>query len=131
MNSRNRVNAVLVHIGQLDWQQCTDVPVGAGESCGKIPAVLAVDALVWFPSLDLSRVWYRLIQAVKIWTMRFGENLRIGEGTLNCEILTRIMINFGIAPITLVINVHNKNSNIQGRSLNVIKMIFYTIRNCS
>ena len=26
---------------------------------------------------------------------------------------------------------HNKNSNIQGRSLNVIKVIFHTARNCS
>ena len=36
--------------------------------------------------------------------------------------------NIGIAPIT---HMRNKNSNIQGRSLNVVKGIFNTIRNCS
>ena len=42
------------------------------------------------------RVWYRLIQSVKIMTVRFGENLHIGvrrgEGTLDCEKMTRISI---------------------------------------
>ena len=37
----------------------------------------------------------------------------------------------GIAPITQVTHVRNKNSNIQGRSLYVIKVIFHTIKNCS
>ena len=37
----------------------------------------------------------------------------------------------GVAPITQVRHVHNKISNIQGRSLNVIKVIFHTMRNCS
>ena len=36
-----------------------------------------------------------------------------------------------VAPITQVMHVRNKNSNIQGRSLNAIKMIFHSIRNCS
>ena len=36
----------------------------------------------------------------------------------------------GVAPITHVMHVRNKNSNIQG-SLNVIKVIFHTIKNCS
>ena len=30
-----------------------------------------------------------------------------------------------------VTHVQNKNSNIQGRSPNVVKVIFHTIRNCS
>ena len=30
-----------------------------------------------------------------------------------------------------VTHVRNKNSNIQGRTLNAIKMIFHSIRNCS
>ena len=30
-----------------------------------------------------------------------------------------------------ITNVRNKNSNIQGRSPNVVKVIFQTIRNCS
>ena len=30
-----------------------------------------------------------------------------------------------------VIHVRNKNSNIQGRSPNVVKVIFHTVRNCS
>ena len=37
----------------------------------------------------------------------------------------------GVAPITHVTHVRDKNSNIQGRSLNVIKVIFHTIRDCS
>ena len=37
--------------------------------------------------------------------------------------------NIGVAPITQVMHVRNKNSNIHGRSLNVIKVIFHTIRN--
>ena len=37
----------------------------------------------------------------------------------------------GIAPIKQVRHMYNKNSNIQGRSLNVIKEIFRTIKNCS
>ena len=41
-----------------------------------------------------------------------------------------ILLNVGVAPITQVTQVRNKNSNIQGRSLNVIKVIFHTIRNC-
>ena len=36
----------------------------------------------------------------------------------------------GVALITQATHVLNKNSNIQGRSLNVIKLIFHTIRNC-
>ena len=37
----------------------------------------------------------------------------------------------GVAPITQVTHVRNKNSNTQVRSLNAIKMISHTIRNCS
>ena len=37
----------------------------------------------------------------------------------------------GVASITQVMHVHNKNSNIQGKSLNVIQVIFRTIRNYS
>ena len=33
------------------------------------------------------------------------------------------MMPIGVAPITQVLHVRNKNSNIQGRSLNVIKVI--------
>ena len=43
--------------------------------------------LVWFPLLEQSKVRYVLIQVVKILTVRFGKNLRIGviqgKGTLN------------------------------------------------
>ena len=39
------------------------------------------------------------------------------------------LLPIGVAPITLVRHVRNKISNIQGRSLNVIKVIFHTIRN--
>ena len=38
----------------------------------------------------------------------------------------------GVAPIANnFAHMRNKNSNIQGRSPNVVKVIFYTIRNCS
>ena len=37
----------------------------------------------------------------------------------------------GVVPITQVTHVHNKNSNNQGRSPNVVKVIFHTIRNYS
>ena len=33
----------------------------------------------------------------------------------------------GVAPITPIMYVRNKNSNIQGRPLNVIKVIVYTL----
>ena len=35
----------------------------------------------------------------------------------------------GIAPVTQLTHVRNKNSNIKGGSLNAIKLIFHTIRN--
>ena len=35
-------------------------------------------------------------------------------------VITNISLYNGVAPITQVTHVHNKNSNIQGRSLNVI-----------
>ena len=45
--------------------------------------------LVGFPPLDPTRIFYRLIKAVKILTVRFGENLGIDmiyeEEMLNCE----------------------------------------------
>ena len=37
----------------------------------------------------------------------------------------------GVASITQVMHMYTKNSNIQGRSANVVKVIFLTIRNCS
>ena len=40
-------------------------------------------------------------------------------------------IYIGVTPFTQVTHARNKNSNIQGRSLKVIKVIFHTIRNCS
>ena len=36
----------------------------------------------------------------------------------------------GVAPIMQYMLVHNKNSNTQGSSPNVVKVIFHTIRNC-
>ena len=40
-----------------------------------------------------------------------------------------VLANIGVAPITQPTHVRNKNSNIQGRSLNVVKVNI--IRNCS
>ena len=37
----------------------------------------------------------------------------------------------GVAPITQHTHVRNKKSNIQGRSPNVVKTIFHTLRNYS
>ena len=42
-----------------------------------------------------------------------------------------MVITIDVAPITQVTHVCNINNNIQGTSLNVIKVIFYTIRNYS
>ena len=37
----------------------------------------------------------------------------------------------GVAPIMQYSHVGNKNSNTQGSSPNVVKVVFYTLRNCS
>ena len=37
----------------------------------------------------------------------------------------------GVGPITQYMHMHNKNSNTQGSSPNVVKVIFHTLRNCS
>ena len=37
----------------------------------------------------------------------------------------------GVASITQTTHVRNKDSNIQGRSPNAVKVIFHTVRNCS
>ena len=55
--------------------------------------------------------------------------LRAYVGRLFCFFI-RLLFYIGVAPIWLVTHVHNKNNYIQ-RSLNVIKLIFHTIRNCS
>ena len=39
--------------------------------------------------------------------------------------------NMCVAPIIQVMHMYNKNSNNQGRSPNVVKVIFHIIRNCS
>ena len=41
------------------------------------------------------------------------------------------MPSIGVAPITQYANVRNKNSNTQGSSPYVVKVIFHTLRNCS
>ena len=40
------------------------------------------------------------------------------------------IIIIAVAPFTQATHVRTKNSDIQGRSLNVIKVIFHTVRNC-
>ena len=73
------------------------------------------------PVLDLSRVWYRLIQAIKILTMRFGDNPCIGaiqgKHTLNCGKITRIIIN-GIVRL-------KKDQNFSDSSITLVKIIFH------
>ena len=49
----------------------------------------------------------------------------------NVWVYSTCVIDIGVATITQVTHVRNKNSNIQGRSLNVIKVSFHTIMNCS
>ena len=46
--------------------------------------------------------------------------------TIRVILLLCMITSIGVAPITC-----NKNSNIQGRSPNVVKLIFHAIRNCS
>ena len=59
----------------------------------------------WFPFLYLSRVWYRLIQAVKILTVRFSENLGIcliqKDGTIKSDKMTGKMIHARLSSKTL------------------------------
>ena len=43
----------------------------------------------------------------------------------------KTILYIGEAPIMQVTQVHDKNSIIQGRSPNVVKVIFLTISNCS
>ena len=50
--------------------------------------------------------------------------VRVGSLTYKLSII-------GVAPIKQVTHMRNKNSNNQGRSPNVVKVIFHTIRNCS
>ena len=65
----------------------------------------------------------RLTLKVKRW---------IGLDYFDSIVGSKIMvITIDVAPITQVTHVRNINNNIQGRSLNVIKVIFYTIRNYS
>ena len=47
------------------------------------------------------------------------------------SLLDHVLIIIGVAPNYAVTHVRNKNSNIQRRSPNVVKVIFHTIRNCS
>ena len=47
------------------------------------------------------------------------------------ELKSVIYVSIGVAPITHSTHMRNKNSNIQGRSPNVEKVIFHAIRNCS
>ena len=42
-----------------------------------------------------------------------------------------VLANIGVAPISQPTHVRDKNSNIQGRSPNVVKVTFHTIRKCS
>ena len=41
------------------------------------------------------------------------------------------IFSIGVAPIAQVLHVRNKNSDIQGKSLHVLNVIFHTLRNCS
>ena len=51
--------------------------------------------------------------------------------SLEIEVCPRGTVFIGVAPITQVMHVQNKNCIIQGRLFNAIKVIFHTIKNCS
>ena len=68
---------------------------------------------------------------VLIYTNRCGQTLLFAVETMILNInqlQTRII---GVAPITQYVHVRNKNSNTQGSSPNVVKVISNTTRNCS
>ena len=47
------------------------------------------------------------------------------------EMYETVVVYIGVAPITQITHVRNKNSSTQGSSPNVIEVIFHAIRNCS
>ena len=53
------------------------------------------------------------------------------DGIMNKSHVPTIELHIGIAPITQYTHMRNKNSNTQGSSPNVVKVIFHTLRNCS
>ena len=48
-----------------------------------------------------------------------------------CDLAVSISVTHWRSSHYAVTHMCNKNSNIQGRSPNVVKVFFYTIRNCS
>ena len=46
------------------------------------------------------------------------------DGIINKSHVTTIELHIGVAPITQLVHVRNKNSNTQGSSCNVLKVIF-------
>ena len=50
---------------------------------------------------------------------------------LYVQTMISFFIYIGVVPIMQYTHVRNKNSNTQGSSPNVVKVIFHTLRNCS
>ena len=51
---------------------------------------------------------------------------------INLNIIVLLLeLNIGVARITQYMAMHKKNSNTQGSSPNVVKVIFHTLTNCS
>ena len=69
---------------------------------------------------------------MKYHTLFFSMSQNLSSAAVEIAFLRLNLIGIiAVAPITQVTQVHNKNSAIYGRSLNVIKVIFHTMRNCS
>ena len=77
------------------------------------------------PSLHIQAIWPAFITL-------YSYIHRVEYKVLTSQsVFKNMQNNTGVAPIIQVTQVHNKNSNIQAWSLNVIKVIFHNIRNCS
>ena len=71
--------------------------------------------------LYISQTWHHVIDVIFLFKRFEHKNVIFWSNGLN----------IGVAPIMQVTHVANKNSNSQGRSLNVMKVIFHAIRDCS
>ena len=81
--------------------------------------------MLWLGSTGMDHVISESILQRPLWSFSYNSFVKLhGKKIQSHNII-------GIAPITHIRHVRNKNSNNQGRSPNVIKVIFHTIKNSS
>ena len=47
------------------------------------------------------------------------------------KLFAKVISSIGVAPVMQYMHARNRNSNTQGSSPNVVKVVFYTLKNCS